>query len=293
MFEIKHLKTLTALFETGSLRKAAELTFSSQSALSHQLKELERRIGAKVFIRNSVPIEFTQQGKLLLSLAEDILPKISECQQQLKLAEESNRTLNVAMACHGCFQWLIPVVEHFNQQAYSVKIEFVGEIFEPSHEQHISLLFTDNKQDDEFIYEKIGSFEVVAVMPLQHRLAKKNSLQPCDFKKEILLTYPVTEDQLDIFKLFLSPANCAPLATKQVSNSHKLLQMVAANMGIAAVPKWLVSSLAMQSLLAVRSLGQRGVYKTLYARYKKDCEYSSLIHTIIPQAIEAFAKLQV
>ncbi len=292
MFEIKHLKTLNALAKTGSLRKTAEITFFSQSALSHQLKELERRIGAPVFVRNSTPIQFTEQGKILLALADEVLPKIESSQQQLKAQLATKRVLNIAMACHGCFQWLIPVVKAFNQQNNAFSIEFADEIFSPQQNKNITLLFTDYQQDDDYIYEKIGEFEVVAVMSLQHRLAKKNLLQPFDFKREALLTYPVTEDQLDIFKLFLSPANCAPLTVKQVSNSHKLLQMVAANMGIAAVPKWLVSSLAMQSLLAVKSLGQQGVYKTLYARYKKDCEYSPLIHTIIPQAIEAFAKLQ-
>ncbi|HET8882934.1 MAG TPA: LysR family transcriptional regulator, partial [Solimonas sp.] len=39
--EIRHLQTLAALADSGSLAKAAERVFVTQSALSHQLKALE------------------------------------------------------------------------------------------------------------------------------------------------------------------------------------------------------------------------------------------------------------
>ena len=59
MFELKHLKSLLALEACGNMRKAALQLFSSQSALSHQLKELEHRVNGKLFIRNSTPLRLT------------------------------------------------------------------------------------------------------------------------------------------------------------------------------------------------------------------------------------------
>jgi LysR family transcriptional regulator for metE and metH len=66
MFEIKHLKTLKTLAETGNIRKTAEVLFTSQSALSHQIKDLEKRLSTSLFIRNTSPVEFTEQGNILL-----------------------------------------------------------------------------------------------------------------------------------------------------------------------------------------------------------------------------------
>ena len=108
MFEIKHLKTLVALEQMGNISKAAEILFSSKSALSHQLKDLERRVGVTVFIRNTNPIEFTPQGKLLLALAEEVLPQIEKTQKQLKIGNNFPQTFKISMSCHACFQWLIP-----------------------------------------------------------------------------------------------------------------------------------------------------------------------------------------
>ncbi|MDB5988408.1 MAG: LysR family transcriptional regulator, partial [Nevskia sp.] len=58
--EIRHLQTLVALADTGSLARAADRVFVTQSALSHQLKALETYYGAPLFERNTKPLRFTQ-----------------------------------------------------------------------------------------------------------------------------------------------------------------------------------------------------------------------------------------
>ena len=69
MLEIRHLKTLHALRETDSLVEAAERLHLTQSALSHQFKELEERLGLQLFVRKTRPVRFTSAGLRLLQLA--------------------------------------------------------------------------------------------------------------------------------------------------------------------------------------------------------------------------------
>ncbi|WP_257721050.1 LysR family transcriptional regulator [Colwellia sp. MT41] len=75
---------MATLANTANIRKAAEVLFSSQSALSHQIKDLEQRLNTPLFIRNTSPVEFTKAGKLLLNLGEEILPKIKQVNAVLK-----------------------------------------------------------------------------------------------------------------------------------------------------------------------------------------------------------------
>ncbi len=63
MIEIKHLKTLQALRNSGSLAAAAAVLHQTQSALSHQFSDLEQRLGFRLFVRKSQPLRFTPQGK--------------------------------------------------------------------------------------------------------------------------------------------------------------------------------------------------------------------------------------
>ena len=323
MFEIKHLKTLATLASTGNIRKAAEELFSSQSALSHQIKELEKRLNTPLFIRNTSPVEFTQAGDVLLKLAKEILPKIEQANQLLKAPNQQKKTLRLAVACHACFQWLLPVVSNFSSNSWAntpsknqannhsshashhqqqFNVEFIDDNFSHSSALKMNqgksaevadILFTDeNIVGDKFTYQEIGQFEVVAVSPKQQLLpTHSNYLVPQDFETLTLLTYPLPSEQLDIFNLFLTPAKVKPAKIKQVNSSHVMLQMVSANMGIATLPDWLVSSVTQQSLIQSYRLGEAGVFKTLYARYHAQSPQISAIEDLIPQAIDAFKKL--
>ena len=317
MFEIKHLKTLATLAETGNIRKTADLLLSSQSALSHQIKELEKRLNASLFIRNTSPVEFTDTGKVLLNLANDILPVITTANNALKMPKEEGITLKLAVACHACFQWLLPITTRFSEKKIGEKVhvEFIDDSFLTLKSEHqtdkkfaineqVDILFTDEKvAHDNYIYQEIGQFEVVAVLSIQEAKNVNNNkyITADEFRPLTLLTYPVSNEQLDIFKLFLTPAKIIPHKIKHVNNSHVMLQMVAANMGVATLPDWLVSSLTQQSLVKSKPLGKQGIYKTLYARYhetsnqpsSKEMKRLSIIESLLPQTIQAFAALYV
>ncbi|MBL4900595.1 MAG: LysR family transcriptional regulator [Colwellia sp.] len=306
MVEIKHLKTLDTLAKAGNIRKTAELLFVSQSALSHQLKDLEQRLNTSLFIRNTSPIQFTAQGEVLLQLAQEVLPKITTAISQLNNSNNVMLQLNVAIACHACFQWLLPITQAFSQQYPDLTIEFIEQVFptqlDNKNETKIDILFTDEKIiDDGFKYHALGKYEVVAVLAKQHGLSNKEFLTATDFNQHVLLTYPVKTEQLDIFKHFFNKEfnnklntakrNYQPKAIKQVANSHMILQMVAANMGIATLPNWLVNSLAKQSLVQTKRIGEYGIYKTLYARYQTEKKLTNVIEQLIPQAAAAFNNL--
>ena len=71
MIDIKLLKTLKAVADTGSMQGAAARLYVTQSALSHQLRDIEQRLGSPLFVRKSQPLQLSWQGQLLLELAED------------------------------------------------------------------------------------------------------------------------------------------------------------------------------------------------------------------------------
>ncbi len=305
MFEIKHLKTLKTLAETGNIRKASDALFTSQSALSHQIKELEKRLNTALFARNTSPVEFTEHGSILLNLAHKILPCIERATVELKTSKTKIETLRLAIACHACFQWLLPVTREFSEQYNELDIEFIDDNFNQYKPSKLSgvdnaladILFTDEKlNESNYVYHEIGQFEVVAVVPKKQVINDKavselSYLTPDDFTKLTLLTYPLPIEQLDIFKLFLTIKNTTPKKIKQVNNSHVMLQMVAANMGVATLPDWLVTSLAQQSILQTLSLGQSGIYKNLYACYQKNSTHKEQIEQLIPTAKQAFSAL--
>ncbi len=115
--DIKHLKTVSALAEQGSLAGAALTLNLTQSALSHQLKELETRLNLELYLRKSRPLVLTAAGNQLLGLARQVLPALAQTEKQLQALHsgEAGR-LHLALDCHSCIQWLLPLLPDFRRQ---------------------------------------------------------------------------------------------------------------------------------------------------------------------------------
>ena len=76
---------------------------------------------------------------------------------------------------------------------------------------------------------------------LSMMIPAKPRVTPEDLAAETLLIYPVQRQRLDIWRHFLQPAGISP-QLKSVDNTLLLIQMVAARMGIAALPHWVACS---------------------------------------------------
>ena len=266
MIGIKHLRTLQALRNCGSLAAAAASLHQTQSALSHQFSDLEQRLGFRLFIRKSQPLRFTPQGEILLQLAEQVLPQISRALQACN--EPHQTTLRIAIECHSCIQWLTPALENFHQYWPQVDLDFKsGVTFDPQpalQQSELDIVLTsDILPRSGLHYLPMFDFEVRLVLAADHPLAGKARIVPEDLSSETLLIYPVQRSRLDIWRHFLQPAGISP-SLKSVDNTLLLIQMVSARMGIAALPHWVVESFERQGLVVTKTLGE-GLWSRLYA----------------------------
>ena len=125
--ELRHLRTLVALRDTGSLVEAAERVFLTQSALSHQLKDLELRLGCALFIRKTRPVRFTSAGQRLLRLADEVLPLLHSAEHDLaRLAGGESGRIYMAIECHSCFEWLLPAINRYREAWSDVELDIAS-----------------------------------------------------------------------------------------------------------------------------------------------------------------------
>ncbi|NRF28518.1 HTH-type transcriptional regulator MetR [Vibrio coralliilyticus] len=270
MIELKHLKTLATLRDTGSLTATATTLHLTQSALSHQIKDLEARIGGQLFLRKTRPVRFTSEGEILLSLADQVLPRLARAENELaSLKEDVNGRLHMAIECHSCFQWLMPALREYQVAWPSVTLDFSsGFGFEPLPalmSGELDLVITSDIQPrSEVHYEPLFDFEMRLVTATNHPLAAKTSIQPSDLENETMLSYPVQKSRLDVVKHFLHPVGIEPAKWKQADNTLMLVQMVSAGLGVAALPNWAISEFSRQGLITSISLGD-GLWRRLFA----------------------------
>jgi LysR family transcriptional regulator for metE and metH len=105
--EIRHLKLIRSVAEDKNLTKAADKLFLSQSALSHQLKEIESRYKTQVFIRNNKQMLLTPVGERLLLAANKILDELEMADADIfSITNEDTGLIRLSTQCYTCYHWL-------------------------------------------------------------------------------------------------------------------------------------------------------------------------------------------
>jgi LysR family transcriptional regulator for metE and metH len=270
MLERIHLKILCELKRQGSVTAAAEALCVTQSALSHSMRKLEQQVGTDIWVREGRTLRLTQAGDYLYAVAQRLLPQMVLAEEQLRQFAQGQRgTLRIGMECHPCYQWLLKVVSPYLAAWPLVdvdvkqKFQFGGIGALLGHE--IDLLVTpDPLLRPGLRFEPVFGYEQVLVVHQDHRWAAQDEASPEQLSEETLITYPVPIDRLDIYNMFLLPANCAPRRHKTIETTDIMLQMVASGRGVAALPKWLVTDYAPHLQLRTLRLGPGGIQKHIH-----------------------------
>jgi LysR family transcriptional regulator for metE and metH len=275
MLEIRHLRTLIALAEAGSVSAAAKRVHLTQSALSHQLRALEAHAGVPVVKRKGQTVELTEAGQRLLALARSVIGEIREAERDLvRLAGKPSGTLRIVLECHTCFDWLMPVMGAFRRNWPEVELDLVSGF----HPDPFELLAADRAdlvigsepgRRRGLVHSPLFRFEIMAVLPTDHPLRSKRWLEPQDFKGQTLITYPVPEARIDLIRRVLKPAGIK-LQRRTAELTVAILQLVASRRGIAALPNWGLKNYTDYEYVLARRIGKGGLWSDLHATLTKE-----------------------
>jgi LysR family transcriptional regulator for metE and metH len=292
MIELRHLKTLVALRDTGSLVEAAERLFLTQSALSHQLKDLEERLNCVLFIRKTKPPRFTSAGRRLLALADEAIPLFRATERDIaRLAGGEAGRLHICIECHSCFQWLIPCIDRYRSNWPEVELDLTGGFnFAPLPalvRGDLDLVITSDPVDLAGIeYVPLFSYEAMLAVDKQHVLANKAFVAPADLQDLVLITYPVERDRLDVFTGFLDPADIEPLEIRTAELTPMMVQLVASGRGVACLPSWALTEYTANQTILAKKMGQAGLWSTLYAAIREDQKDTPFMEDFLATAID-------
>jgi LysR family transcriptional regulator, regulator for metE and metH len=268
--EFRHLRTIKAIHEEGGLARAADRLHITQSALSHQIKGLEDQAGLELFIRRSKPMKLSPAGLKLLRLAEEVLPRIAALEDEFdSLRKGRSGRLHIAIECHACFDWLLPVLEAFRVGWPDIDVDIrPGLQFEALPallREEVDLVVSSDPENLPGVdFTPLFDYEPVFVCAADHPLAAKPWIAAEDFADQALITYPVERSRLDVFSQLLFAAGVEPKSIRQVELSAVILLLVASGRGVAVLPDWVVRDHAKHPSLVTRRLTETGITRRLY-----------------------------
>lgn len=273
MLEIRHLRSLVAIADHHNLSAAAERVHLTQSALSHQIRAIESHFGIALFERTPQGLKPTAAGMRLLTLAREVLPQMGDAERDLhRMKSATGGELRIALECHTCFDWLMPVMDEFRRRWPEVEVDLVAGF----HPDPISLM-ANGKADlvvgsrpaksatrRDIAVWPLFRFEILAVLANEHRLARRRYLEAADLEGETLITYPVPEQRIDLIREVLSPAGIH-LKRRTAELTIAILQLVASRRGIAALPNWGLRNYLENDYVVGKRISKEGLWSELYA----------------------------
>lgn len=161
--ELRQLRYFLAIAEHGTFSKAAGKVYVAQSALSHQLAQLEDELGAQLFVRSRRGVELTEAGTVFHTYATSILRQVEDAASSVAGLTDSPAGKVVFGIPHSASHALaLALLKAVRQELPNVQLELTEELTGNLTRQllagslHMAILFDDGTLDD-FIAEPLVS----------------------------------------------------------------------------------------------------------------------------------------
>lgn len=271
--EIKHLRMICAIAETGNMTKAAARLFISQSALSQQLKDIEGKLKVDLFSRTRKAMTLTPIGKKLLKPAQQVILTLEDAELEIaKVVSGEQGELKVGIQCIFCYKWLPGVIQFFQKKFPHIEFEIgnSNELADDLENKKFDFIITAAPApDDQYIYVPLFADHLVCIMPADHPLAARSWVRYEDFGTFNLISHS-EKGTSRFYQLVLKPRGLAPKRFMTVGQPHAIVEMVAAGFGLGVFPRWALNSSLEANGITARPITQSGLPVTWYAIFLKN-----------------------
>jgi LysR family transcriptional regulator for metE and metH len=275
--ELKHLRMICALAESGNMTMAAEKLCITQSALSQRLKDIETRLGIDLFFRTPKKMILTEAGKQLLGTAIEVIEAVEQAERSIfrKIKGEKGE-LKVGTQCIFCYKWLPQVMRIFHGKFPNIEIE-VGnssDLLEELEGKKYDLIISGAISPSD-IHTSVPLFkdQLVCIMTEDHPLAASSFIQLADFGDKNLISH-TEKSKNRFYQQVLKPQGIEPKKIMNVGAPQAILEMVIAGFGVSIFPKWAVAEALKTWGIVARPITPKGFPLTWHAVY--------LTHSNIP-----------
>ena len=292
--ELKYYRLIKTIAEEGSIANSSEKLFLTQSALSHQLRELEERLGFKVFHRKRNKWLLTSEGQELYNLAVQLFETIKIGFSKIEQIKEGAKgKIELAIECQSFFHHLPGFIQKMGFLYPEIDIDLnIGsrhEIIAKLNAGEVDITLSTYKPllDDLHTIE-IFQDEIFAVVHKEHFFNENDYVAPSSFKDAHLIINSFPLEGVAIYEHCLRAINVIPKKISAIPFTELSLAMVAANLGVLCSPKWQLKSLKLQEELRLKRIGPNGIKRTHYLVVKKKALAKNYINNFISTFKEEF-----
>lgn len=294
--EVKHLRLVQAVHEERSITRAGSRLHLTQSAISHQLKEIEDRLGAQLFQRARHDMVLTPAGRRVLASAAIVLDELRRTEEEVaQMAGRQGGSVRISTQCYTAYHWLPQLMKEFTRKhphvAVHINADATYRAVDALLEGTLDLALTNEKRSHERLrFCPVFGDELIALMPNTHPLAAKEFLRARDLQDQPLVLPSDLKDSY-LNRTFLEPAQVTPASAIKIPLTEAIVEMVKGGMGIGVVARWMVLPYLKGSGLRAVQLGKHGLYREWWAVILNHQKTPQYLHDFIGLIANSTASL--
>ncbi len=240
--EMRDFRLVDVVLRLGSLNKAATALGRTPSALSHQLAELERRIGASLFTRVGKRLVPTALALGLHPHARAVLAESRRAEERVAGRGAAHETLRLTTECYSCYTWLAPVMRQFRTLHPDVRIDLRTRTTLSPRDALLAgrvdvALVCSADEDRRLRYWPVFADELVAIVSPDHEWTQRGYVSARALAAEHLIVAPVAKGRGRLGPLFAA-AGVTPRSVTRIPMTEAILEMAREEIGVGIVPRW-------------------------------------------------------
>ena len=241
------LVLFVAVAEALSFRRAAEALHMSQPPLSRAIRELEDRLGAQLFERDTRAVALTLAGSRLLPRARRILA-LSDAAERAVADVDAPRRLRLGVTSAIDPAWFEPVLARLARLRPRVVVDTISDssprLVRALRAGRLDAAFVAMPTEAaELDIEVVAREPMVVALPAGHRLARRRRVRLRELADDRLLWFERARQPafFDHCQRVFDRCGFHPRVVREPSDHHVVLAEVASRRAIALLPRSLAS----------------------------------------------------
>jgi DNA-binding transcriptional LysR family regulator len=243
--DLRQLRYLVALAEEGSFTRAAESEHIAQPAVSQQIRRLEDEVGLALVERTTRRVSLTEAGELLVVRARWIMAEIEAAEIEL----QALRGMYAGHVTLGAMHTMGPVdvslalalfAERHPNVQLTVREHASEEMAGMLRADELDLAFlsvTERVESHELGLHQLVSEELVVLLPLEHRLARRKQVRMAELADEPFISFREGARLRELLMAAGRSANFEPRVTLESNESQRVRRLVSRGLGVAILPR--------------------------------------------------------
>jgi LysR family transcriptional regulator for metE and metH len=264
VLETRDLRLVQAIANADGVTRAAKQLHLSQSAVSHQLRGLEERLGLELFKRHGRRLQITAAGQKLVDVAGQVLAPLLQAELELRRGLGLERPkLRVATQCYTAYHWLplalkTLLLEH-PEIELSLQSGSLGDAAEPLLKDEVDLVLCVVPPKHQAL-TRVPLFkdELVLAVPRGHALSRKPFVDGRDLTEQTLIQNDISALARDQVRKIVFPSGVSPARVLRLPVSEAVLDLVQAGLGVSIVAGFTLGPRLERGDLAAVRLTRRG-----------------------------------